>query len=204
MSYYGAYGGRDAGYGSGQGSFSNRYSASGSNDTGRYDASGASNGYGYGESSSQSCTGHTSSDSLRRAASTRNPYEGSYNYRDVSPPRGASRPHLNLESYDHHRSVSPLGSSRFEKPCTSSRHFTFSPLQCSSTVRESSYGTRDRESYDSSAYDCGYNHPTATSQIYGGPSGLSRSNAVRGRTSLRTYDASGENHLSHLFVNVPP
>jgi hypothetical protein len=155
---------------------------------GGYRSSESSNSYGYSGYNSHSRPGYSDGGSLRRAVSTRNAYDNQYNYRDLSPLREVERPRQNVNAYEDHRSVSPLGTSRFEQPFTSSRSFASSPLQRSDTVRES-YGTRSYDSYGRSLYNHDYDRST-TSQAYGEPSSLSRSNAVRGRTSSQPHASS--------------
>jgi hypothetical protein len=95
--------------------------------------------------------------------STTNPYR----HRDVSPPRSsaeAPRTSLTSRQYADHRSVSPLGTSRFEQA---------SPYRRQPT-RSQTLGEVPHMGYD------GYFGASDTTQGFAG-AGLSRSNAVRGR-----------------------
>jgi hypothetical protein len=105
---------------------------------------------------------------LRRAAKARG----------ISPPRSDAEHSSRQYSYSDHRSISPLGSSRFEKRSD----YSSRPLGRSSTVRETpSYG------------DDGYYGKSDTTSGYKG-AGLSRSNAIRGRglsaTNARGFGSS--------------
>ncbi|EAT79573.1 hypothetical protein HBI56_053880 [Parastagonospora nodorum] len=98
--------------------------------------------------------------------------------RGISPPCSDAERPRRQHSYSDHRSVSPLGSSRFENRSD----YSSRPLGRSSTVRETpSYG------------DDGYYGKSDTTSGYKG-AGLSRSNAVRGRglsaTNARGFGSS--------------
>ena len=103
---------------------------------------------------------------LRRTASTRD----AHNTRGVSPPRTkAEQPRHALQTYADHRSVSPLGSSRFERPSISSHVSDRSLTRRSCRKRETaSNDTRP-----------------ATAPAYSHGSGLHRRNAVHGRGEPR-------------------
>ncbi|KAH7074311.1 hypothetical protein FB567DRAFT_611292 [Paraphoma chrysanthemicola] len=129
---------------------------------------------------------HTDS-SIRRAASTREAAR-----RDVSPPRSrAEQPryvHDSRIDFSEHRSVSPLGSSRFERPYQyTNTDTTSSSLRRAATKRE----VREMPHY---GYD-GYHGNSAATNGYsynsGTGAGVSRSNAVRGRTTDRVTGYGG-------------
>jgi hypothetical protein len=97
--------------------------------------------------------------------------------RSISPPRShAEQPRSNLTSrqYADHRSVSPLESSRFEEPTP----FRREPKR-SLTTRE----------VPQMGYDGYFGTSNATQSFTG--AGLSRSNAVRGRTNERGFGGTG-------------
>jgi hypothetical protein len=96
-----------------------------------------------------------------------------YHHRDVSPPRSsaeAPRTGLTSPQYADHRSVSPLGTSRFEEA---------SPYRRQPT-RSQTLGEVPHMGYD------GYFSASDATQGYTG-AGLSRSNAVRGRANERGF-----------------
>ncbi|KAH6865421.1 hypothetical protein BKA58DRAFT_471405 [Alternaria rosae] len=162
----------------------------------------------YGDFTSQSRCETTGSSRLGRAASQREPYDSRYKYRDLSPMRTSERPraYTNKHSYDDHRSVSPLGSSRFEQPSTTSR--LLGSMGRSSTSSSSSRYGSGASSYATPSYasnfrepqqtsftiDRGYERPS-TSGGYGG--GLYRSSAVRGGEAPRRMGSDGE-YGAHL------
>jgi hypothetical protein len=179
-----------AGYGSSRG---DSYSGYGSGQSSRYDS--------YEPTPTRA---RSSSSGLGRSASTGSSGIGyaynstPYNYRDVSPPRGDERPRTgNLWDYEQ-RSVSPLGSSRFEQPYTYGRS---SGLSRSSSARETrsdpyassrdGYGFSSRAAYNPDSYQAyGTSYEHNPYQLPSTP-GLSRSNPVRGRTAERpTYRSS--------------
>jgi hypothetical protein len=135
-------------------------------------------------------------DSLRHAISTR-----SASRRPVSPPRSqAERPRqMTSRGFEDHRSVSPLGTSRFEQPCSrpqranttlqagreqpsnSEYYGTFKPAACEIPTSAGYYGnfgssgSRREEAYHG----------------YGSGLGLTRSNAVKGRENQRGFGTTG-------------
>jgi hypothetical protein len=146
----------------------------------------------YGEYTTQPRREQSASSSLRRAASQREPHDSRYNYRDLSPMRTVERPraYTNKHTYDDHRSVSPLGASRFEQPSQPSRLFGMGGVSRSSSNREARdpYASSTHDSRGSSAYNHGYG-------AYERPStsgGLFRSSAVRGDTAPRRMGDDGE------------
>lgn len=157
----------------------------------------------YGDFTSQSRCETIGSTRLGRAASQRNPYDSRYKYRDLSPMRTSERPrtYTNEHSYNDHRSVSPLGSSRVEQPSTTSMLLgsmgrpSTSSTRTSSSRYDSSYATPSyassfREPQQTSfTIDRGYERPS-TSGGYGG--GLYRSSAVRGGEAPRRMGSDGE------------
>ena len=169
----------------------------------------------YGDYTSQPRRQTTSSSRLGRAASQRDPYDSRYRYRDLSPMRASERPRVytNKHSYDDHRSVSPLGSSRFEQPSTTSRLLasmgrpstSSSSSRTSSSYATPSYASSFREPQQTSfSIDRGYERPS-TSGGYGG-GGLYRSSAVRGsegREAPRRMGSDGE-YGAHLGTQRRP
>jgi hypothetical protein len=100
--------------------------------------------------------------------------------RDLSPPRShAEQPRQGATAYSQHdhRSVSPLGSSRFEKPSL----YTGS-LRRSATVGEA----HETLHYGKDGY---YGSSKVTAILQG--AGLSRSDAVRGRDNDRGFGVTG-------------
>jgi hypothetical protein len=159
---------------------------------------------------------HASSSSARRSSSTRSEDPFLYNYRDVSPPRGAERPRRGNPWDYEERSVSPLNSSPFEQP---SSYGASSRLQRSSSAREacSTYddpyaSSRDRHGFTSrAAYNPesyrSYGTEYANYDPYERPStsGFSRRNAVRGRAADRpTYYPSEGEYDPHLGAQRRP
>jgi hypothetical protein len=152
----------------------------------------------YGDYTTEPCREQSGSSFLRRAASQREPHDSRYNYRDLSPIRASERPRgfTNKHAYDDHRSVSPLGASRFEQPPQTSRLFGMGRVSRSSSNREA------RDPYASSVYtsrgSSPYTRESETSSGYGAyerPStsgGLFRSSAVRGDTAPRRMGDDGE------------
>jgi hypothetical protein len=179
--------------------------------TTRYDppqSSRSQSHYGYEPSyPTRSHSAHASSSSVCRSSFTRSEDPFPYNYRDVSPPRGAERPRRN-NPWDHEeRSVSPLNSSTFEQP---SSYDAASRLGRSSSAREvrSTYddpyaSSRDSHGFTSRAAYNPDSYRSSGTDFYDNPyerpstSGLSRSNAVRGRAADRPtyYLSEGEYDL---------
>jgi hypothetical protein len=125
-------------------------------------------------------TGTPTYSSVHQAQIPYNPLRRSYTAgitdlypRSISPPRShAEQPRSNLTSrqYADHRSVSPLGSSRFEGPAS----FRREPKR-SLTMRE----------VPQMGYDGYFGHSNATQSFIG--AGLSRSNAMRRRNNERGF-----------------
>ena len=145
-------------------------------------------------------------------------------YRDVSPPRCQAeqprRVHDARFDFSDHRSVSPLGSSRFERSYERPRRFASSgngtdsnSVRSSATVREvhevpqfgydGYYGASDTTAAPRSAtgqearevprfgYDGYYGNSSVTSSQDHDVGGLSRSNKARGRMNERGYSTTG-------------
>ncbi|KAG9187140.1 hypothetical protein G6011_05011 [Alternaria panax] len=146
----------------------------------------------YGDYSTTSRCEVPDSSALRRAASQREPYDSRYNYRGVSPIRGSEHPraYTNNHAYDDHRSVSPLGTSRFEQPSMSSCQFSAFNMGGALANRSTSYATSSRDTSRSTSFEIGRGHDG-----YGRPStsggGLSRSGAVRGGNAPRRMEDDG-------------
>ncbi|KAF1850299.1 uncharacterized protein K460DRAFT_350372 [Cucurbitaria berberidis CBS 394.84] len=109
--------------------------------------------------------------------------------RDISPPRSpAEQPQYNVRGiYTEHRSVSPLGSSQFERSSESKSKTPSKDDRSRRTATASdARGVLSHERYNA--------QPSAT-QSSGGNASLSRCNAVRGRTPSRantTISVTGE------------
>jgi hypothetical protein len=113
-------------------SSSRRYTHGGHDNYGRSSSSRLNEPFNmpYGDYRTTSRREESDNSTLRRAASQREPYDNRYNYRDVSPIRASERPRAftHKHAYDDHRSVSPLGTSRFEQPSMATRQFSASNM----------------------------------------------------------------------------
>lgn len=120
-------------------------------------------------------------------SSNRSIYGHGLNTRDLSPVRGSTRPRQGYQAWED-RPVSPLGSSRFER----SREYPARQGREARTAYDTSSERGSSSAGHSFAVDRGYDGAFAINRSYDGMSngypegnGLSRSNAVRGRTSER-------------------
>ncbi|KAH7069675.1 hypothetical protein BKA63DRAFT_555904 [Paraphoma chrysanthemicola] len=125
--------------------------------------------------------------SIRRAASTREAAR-----RDVSPPRSRiEQPRYVQDSridFSEHRSVSPLGSSPFERPYQyTNTNTTSGSLRRATTTRE----VREMPRYGHDGYHGNSAATNGNSYNPGTGAGVSRSNAVRGRTTDRITGYGG-------------
>jgi hypothetical protein len=172
-----------------------------SSSTGRQDSGYSHDFHGY---SSSTRTGDPSygSSSRKYDSSSHRDYDSSYaSSRDrapsplhhtfisraISPPCSYAEFPRRTYSHSDHRSVSPLGSSRFEqsRPYSSS---TYSSSASSRAARE----VRETPSYGQDGY---YGSAAATEGFTG--KRLSRSNAVRRRDKPQKYGESGEYGSEH-------
>ena len=129
---------------------------------------------------------------LGRADTQRQSRDFQYNYRDVSQIRSSKRPRAfaHKHAYDDHRSVSPLGTSRFEQPSTPSGLFRVGG-SISNRAPHPSYATSLRDTSRSTSFEIdrgcdGYERPSTS----GG--GLFRNSATRGGTTPRRMGNDGE------------
>ena len=108
----------------------------------------------YGDYRTTSRREESDNSTLHRAASQREPYDNRYNYRDVSPIRASERPRAftHKHAYDDHRSVSPLGTSRFEQPSMATRQFSASNMGGTLSDRTPSYATNSRDTSRSTSF----------------------------------------------------
>jgi hypothetical protein len=156
----------------------------------------------------------SSSSSLRRSASQREPHDRRYNHRDLSPMRTSERPraYTNKHSYADHRSVSPLGTSKYEQPSRSSSTRSFghsvtpsygygcAAATSSAQSPASRYAYNETPFYGYAAQSSSRLSP-ASSSLYGGGNeqpaasggaGLYSSSAVRGGEAPRRMGGEGE------------
>lgn len=108
----------------------------------------------YGDYRTTSRREESDNSTLHRAASQRELYDNRYNYRDVSPIRASERPRAftHKHAYDDHRSVSPLGTSRFEQPSMATRQFSASNMGGTLSDRTPSYATNSRDTSRSTSF----------------------------------------------------
>jgi hypothetical protein len=135
-------------------------------------------------------------ESVRRTVSTR-----SASRRPVSPPRSqAERPRqMTSRGFEDHRSVSPLGTSRFEQPYLRPQRAN-TTLQAGREQQSNSgyYGT-SKPAVCENPTSAGYYGSFGTSGTrrveashgYGSGLALTRSNAVRGRENQRGFGTTG-------------
>jgi len=169
-------------------SSSRRYTHGGHDNYGRSSSSRLNEPFNmpYGDYRTTSRREESDNSTLRRAASQREPYDNRYNYRDVSPIRASERPRAftHEHAYDDHRSVSPLGTSRFEQPSMATRQFSASNMGGTLSDRSPSCATNSRDTSRSTSFrlDRGYDGYSCPETSSGG---FFRSSAAHGGDASR-------------------
>ncbi|RYN44278.1 hypothetical protein AA0112_g310 [Alternaria arborescens] len=163
----------------------------------------------YGDYRTTSRREESDNSTLHRAASQREPYDNRYNYRDVSPIRASERPRAftHKHAYDDHRSVSPLGTSRFEQPSMATRQFSASNMGGTLSDRTPSYAANSRDTSRSTSFqiDCGYDDYSRPETSGGGffcSSAARSGDASRRMGNDEGYGSTlGREHRSNLGSN---
>jgi hypothetical protein len=163
----------------------------------------------YGDYRTTSRREESDNSTLHRAASQREPYDNRYNYRDVSPIRTSERPRAftHKHAYDDHRSVSPLGTSRFEQPSMATRQFSASNMGGTLSDRTPSYATNSRDTPRSTSfridrgYD-GYSRPETSGGGFFGSSAGHGGDASRRMGNDERYGSTlGREHRPNVGSN---